>query len=370
MVNKYGADVLRWYFFTVNDPGEPKRFDEQDLAKTFRKNFLILHNCFSFYEQYGDKSVQSSKFKVQSFGVLNRWILARLHQTIERATKDFDAFEIGKAAKVIEELIDDLSRWYIRRSRPVFQEAAREVNRKAQSAKREWQTSSVVLRNVLTELSKLMASFAPFFAEALYKSLKQEVGSMNYESVHLTDWPKTDKKLLDKKLLEQMAEARRLVALALAEREKAGIKVRQPLSELRIRNYELGKNAELVEVIKEEVNVKSVAFDKNLKAEVELDTQLTPELRNEGFLRELVRAVQGLRHDANYQMEDKIQLFAELPMELLEVARAQQAELSKLANLRAVEFKKTDKPARPGGGFDAELKTKIGESEVWLGLKK
>ena len=160
-------------------------------------------------------------------GVLDRWISSRLNQTILGATQLLDKYEVGDAGRLIESFIDDLSRWYIRRSRGIFQDVAKGGS----ASKKQWQSASATLYYVLAELSKLLAPFAPFFAEALHQSLGEE------SSVHLMDWPKAEKGLIDKELLDQMAEVRRLTALALAEREKAGIKVRQPLQKLKVKSF-------------------------------------------------------------------------------------------------------------------------------------
>ena len=331
IAQKYGIDALRWYFYTVNPPGEPKRFDENDLAKTLRKIFMFAYNSHVFYEL-------NSTAKSQPIKILDKWILARLHQTADLATANLEKYEIGEAAKLVEALVDDLSRWYIRRSRK--------------------NASPITLKLILEDVAKLMAPFAPFFAEALYKSVGKK------ESVHLENWPKADKKKIDKKLLEAMAEVRRLASLALAEREKAGIKVRQPLAKLSIKNKELRikGNEELLEILKDEVNVKEIKFDPKIKGELELDTQITPELKNEGILRDLARAIQGLRHDAKYQPKDKIILLLELPKELLAVAEGFEADLKKMVNAKQVVYRREK--------FDAELETKIDDQPVWIAVKK
>ncbi|MBI2024835.1 MAG: class I tRNA ligase family protein [Candidatus Harrisonbacteria bacterium] len=330
MINKYGADVLRWYFFTINPPGEPKRFDENDLRKTVNKLFMIIYNSFVFYKTYGEGSSEP-------IPALDNWVLARLQETIAQVTEAMDKYEIGDAAKSIERLVDDFSRWYIRRSRK--------------------NVSGQTLNKVLSMLSKLIAPLTPFFADALWQSLG------NRESVHSADWPEVEKKLFDKKLLGAMAEVRKLASLALAEREKAGIKVRQPLRELRIKNQELKKSDKsLLDILADEVNVKTVSFDDKITAEIELDLKITPELKNEGILRDLIRMVQGLRHDAGYQPHNKIALMAELPSDIFKVAQANLAEFKKAVNAQEVEFKR-DK-------FDAEISTNLDGQKIWLAVRK
>ncbi len=330
MTQKYGADVLRWYFYTVNPPGEPKRFDEQDLGKTLRKIFMLAYNSFAFYQLNSD-------LKANPIKILDRWIIARTHQVIESATAKLEKYEIGDAAKLIEDLVDDLSRWYIRRSRK--------------------NVSPKTLKLVLEEIAKMMAPFAPFFSEALYKSVGKK------ESVHLEDWPKADKKLIDKKLLESMAEVRRFASLALAEREKAGIKVRQPLAKLKIKSKKLKvADKELLNILRDEVNVKKVVFDNKINSELKLDMKITPELKSEGILRDLARMIQGLRHDAKYQPRDKIILMLELPKELLSIVEANAAALKQIVNAKQVIYKKEK--------FDAELITKLDEAPIRLAVRK
>jgi len=329
MAGKYGADVLRWYFYTANDPGEPKKFDENDLGKTLRRLFLLAYNSFVFYDTYGREGSKP-------IAVLDKWITARLHQTIDSATALLEKYQVGEAAKVIEALVGDLSRWYIRRTRK--------------------NVSGKTLKAVLEAVAKLMAPFAPFFAEALWQSLAKS-------SVHFADWPKADKRLIDKKLLEQMAEVRRVASLALAEREKAGVKVRQPLAALRIKNPKLkAADKELLAVLGDEVNVKEVIFDNKLKGELELDTKITGELREEGILRELVRMVQGLRHDAKYQPKDKTILMMELSGELLKTIEAREAELKKMVGAKSVVYRREKS--------DADLETEIDGSKIWVAVKR
>ncbi len=350
MASKYGADVIRWFFYTINAPGETKKFDEEELKKVLRKLILIIYNSYSFWENYADKKAK----KIENDSVLNNWIIARLNQTIFEVTASLDKYDVEKSGRLIELFVDDLSRWYIRRSRGIFQDVARGND----SLKKDWQAASAVLGFVLQNLSKLIAPFMPFFAEALYQSLDGKKGS-----AHLEDWEVIDKKMIDKDLLEQMAEVRSLTALALAEREKAGIKVRQPLAKIVIKNLKLKGKEELLNLLKDEINVRQTIFDDKITGDVELDTKITQELREEGLMRELSRVIQGLRQDAKYEMKDKICLMMELPAELLGIIRKHADELKKSVNLKSVEFKKSDK-------FDAELNTKIEGLPIWLGARK
>ncbi len=354
MIQKYGADVVRWYFYTVNPAGEPKRYDEQDLLKTYRRFFAILYNSFVFLDTYGAKSIV--KGQLLSVHVLDRWILAKLQTLIALVTEKLDAYEMNEAARAVELFVDDLSRWYIRRSRRRFQHPE----------KGDHEAASATLREVLGTLSKLIAPFTPFFAEALYSSTNQESNkAIKHSSVHLADWPVADAKLSDDALVAAMEEVRRFASIGLAKRAEAGIKVRQPLATLRIKKYEVrSKNTdELFAILRDEVNVKEIVVDKNIEGDVELDTTITPELRNEGLFRELTRMVQELRQTADYKPGERAILLAELPAALKAVIEARLKDFKNETSLSEVEFKRSEK-------FDAEISTKVEEKEVWLGIRK
>lgn len=337
MLRKYGADVLRWYFYTVNPPGEPKRFDENDLPKTFRRLFLIFYNSYVFFESYGENESNPNK-------LLDEWILSRLEETVGGTTAALDSYDINEGARIIEVFVDDLSRWYIRRSRK--------------------NVSGKVLKVVLEKLSRLIAPFIPFFAEALYQSLKnQNLRAYNEISVHLLDWPEANKKRINKDLLRDMDEIRRLASLALAEREKAGIKVRQPLAKLSVKNLKLQTlDKELWALLKDEINVKEIKFDNQIKNEIELDTNITPDLRKEGIIRELTRVIQGLRQSAGYQPQETVTVMLDLPKELLEIVEENLALLRQNVKAAEVLFKRQK--------FDAEINSKIESWEFWCGVRK
>ena len=289
--------------------------------------------------------------------ILDRWVLARLNETILGATEGMEKYDIGRAARAIEDFIDDLSRWYIRRSRRRFQRP---------EDKKDYETATWTLRFALLGVAKLMAPFAPFFAEALYKSLQDAEANRGVpKSVHLAEWPKADKRIIDTELIQGMAKIRRLSALGLAKGAETGIKVRQTLAELKIKDKELTikERGKLLEVLADEVNVKGVVFDENIKDEVELDTRLTPELVEEGILRELIRTIQGLRQDAGLKPRDEIALVFSSDDGLREVVEKNKAEIKKSAAIRIIEYGRSEK-------FDAELEMKINEKDVWVGVRK
>jgi isoleucyl-tRNA synthetase len=349
MINKYGVDVLRWYFYTINQPSDYKKFDEADLGKTYRRFIAIIFNSFLFLEMYGAKGKELDK-KIK-LNILDRWILAKLNNVITEVTNSLEKYDIVAASKSIENFVDNLSRWYIRRSRRRFQKS---------DSQSDLETASIVLRNCLSGLSKISAPFTPFFSEALYKSLN--TGNSNL-SVHLEEWPKTFPEFSDDELINKMEEIIKISGLALAERAKSGIKVRQPLKSLTIKSPILSGKTELLEILKDEINVKEIIFDDKIKSDVELDTVITTELKEEGFIRELTRIVQELRQKADYKPKDKIKTALELPEELKIVIQKNEKVFVKEVGAEELIYKKTEK-------FEAEIQTKIQNSDIWVGIIK
>ncbi len=342
MMDKYGADVIRWYFYTVNPPAEPKNFDELDLQKTMRRFFLTAYNSYLFYTTLsgGKKKVIPAKNSGKS--KLDEWILARLDETVDSCTKNLDVYEIGQAARQIESLVDDLSRWYIRRSR----------------GRKE---SAQTLREVLLTVSRLSAPFAPFFSDALYQSLGGEK-----QSVHLAEWPETSAKPANKKLLDEMNEIREAAALILSKRNEEKIKVRQPLASAKLPKTKtgFGKEKELVEILKEEVNVKEIFFNEKAKqGTVVLDTNITPELKEEGIMRELGRMIQSLRQKAGLAPKNTISLMVETSGLVRDVAEKNEKQLSGIVNAKNIVW-------RRGKRFDAESSGEIDDTSVWIGFSR
>ena len=290
MMEKYGADAMRFYI--LSSPvvqAENLFFSEKGVDEIVKKNLGRLQNVLAFYQLYADGTPADDKSK----HILDRWILMRLQEFFEASTHGYEHYQLYEATRPMTDFIDDLSVWYLRRSRERFKE---EGNDKA--------SALATLRYILLELSKIMAPAMPFFAEHLFGAVR---AADNPESVHLTDWPKvTGHK--DEALKESMEEVRTVVALALAERVAHGIKVKQPLASLAVKQETstIKNKPELLELIKDEVNVKVVVFDKNAPKEVVLDINLTPELRQEGIVREMIRLVQEARKEEGLKPEDKI----------------------------------------------------------------
>ena len=349
IINKYGADALRLYL--LSSPvvkGENLNFSEKGVDEVYKKVILRLWNVYKFYELYTDKKILNFKSKISNLNILDKWILAQLNVLIGEVSKALDNYELDKATRPISDFIDDLSTWYIRRSRERFKNEGGDK-----------QGVIATTKFVLLELSKTIASFMPFMAEAIY----QQIANRKAQSVHLESWSAVDKMAIDRKLLKQMAKIRRLASLALEARAKTQIKVRQPLSELRIKNAELRNKNELLEILADEINVKKIIFDAKIKNEIELNTKITPELKAEGDLRELARMIQDLRKEAGYTPKDKIYLYLEAPKEIEYIVKKHLKGFQEKIGAKNIEFCRSK-------DFDAEEETQIGDSRIWIGIKK
>lgn len=355
IINKHGIDAVRWYFYSANDPGEPKNFDENEVAKILRQLVLTIYNSFVFLNLYG-KDKQNIEKIPSSKNILDKWIIQRIAEVCEVVSQRMDKYDFVAATRNIEEFVDDLSRWHIRRSRRRFQ--------KPENAK-DHQTASVVLAFVLLQLSKIMAPFTPFFADALYQSIKKTYKFPSKDSVHLELWPEIKSLKIEKDFLSAMKEIRNVASSALAKRAEAGIKVRQPLSSLSIKHQisNIKNYPELLEILKDEVNVKNIIFDSKIKDDFELDTNITPELKAEGLLRELIRSIQDLRQSAGFVPKDKINVWIKSVSDIEAFVLSNPTALSKEVGATKIYIGQTNK-------FDAETETKIGDSKIWLGLKK
>lgn len=294
MIDKYGVDALRYFMYTVNAPGDSKNFDERIVDEIVKKNFGRLGNVLSFYKLYAGEGVARG---VTSTNVLDMWIVARLEELVREVTDGFETYRLDAATRPIALFIDDLSVWYLRRSRDRFKEEGSDKV-----------AALSTLRHVLYTLSCVLAPTTPFFAEYLYREVKEESDA---ESVHLAAWPEVAKqgfftRMFGKSngdVLGQMAATRAVVTQALEARDSAGIKIRQPLNQLTIpRNTQLTQ--EYLSIIAEEINVKAVVYGD----EIALDTHLTDDLKEEGFVRELNRAIQNARKEAKLSPHDFVNL--------------------------------------------------------------
>lgn len=286
LMDKYGVDAARWYFYTVNAPGDPKLFSEKELQAQLTGFLSTLQNCLKFYELYIADNQQLT-INNQQFSILDKWLLSKLNGLILETGVKMDQYDATAAARAVEKFVtEDFSNWWLRRSR-----------------KRK--ESLPLLRAILLEIAKLCAPFIPFTAEEIHMRLHagQTAGT---ESIHLHDWPKADKKLIEKKLEEEMDEVRAVIAAGLAQRKEKQIKVRQPLRAVKI-NRAKKFGAGLEDLIKEELNVKTVLYDAaQQKDSVELDLELNQALLGEGYAREMMRQIQDMRKEAAYKLDQKV----------------------------------------------------------------
>ena len=337
MCDKFGADALRWYLYTINQAGEPKKFDVKDVADKNSRVFGTLFNSFIFFQTYRDKNFKPKKSKPGD--ILDRWIASRYNSLSDLVIENLEKYDVVSSARLIEGFIDDFSNWYIRRSRKRFQQA------------------SQTFYQILFSLSKLIAPFTPFISEEIYQGLKT---SDDPESVHLCNYPKPDKKLIDKVLESKMEQVREVVTLALAKRAQAGIKVRQPLSELTITNKQLIKDKDLIELIQDEVNVKKVVFGKSIK----LNTNITKELKQEGMIRDLVRSIQGLRKQARLKPGQPITLYYQTNSVLDKIIKDKIQEIKSETKSQEIELK-----PKTSQKYLIEKEIDLDENKIWLGIK-
>ncbi len=324
VVNKYGADSLRFYL--LSKPvmrAEDLNFSEKEVDEVNKKIISKIRNIVSFYEMYKDKVETTEEV---SGNVLDKWIVLRLRQAGEIITKELDKYNLDRASRPIELFVDDFSNWFIRRSRDRFKDHRR-AGQEGQDAVFAMNT----LRCVLEEFSKLIAPFMPFISEEVYQAVKID----GQESVHLEDWPKFDESLAKDNILEDMEKVRGDVSVGLDLRLKEGIKVRQPLASFETQNE---FSNELNKLIKDELNVKEIKKGKDYK----LDTKITLELKEEGMVREVVRAVQGMRKKAGLTPDEKIELVIETDEKGKSFIDKFEADIKKGTNTSLVKFSKSE----------------------------
>jgi len=331
LIEKYGADAARWYFFTINQPWDSKLFREEDVKDASRRFFMILWNVLQFWKIYGGERPGRHLASESPSAVINKWVLAKLAEVTSSITKKLDTYDIVGAARSLENfIVEDISRWYVRRIRDVMKDGSAESRE-----------TGAVLAHLLGEISKLLAPFAPFISEKIW----MELGNKN--SVHLEDWSMTQTKFRSasdlnlvwvKRLTMNMQEIRRIVGLALEARQKVGVKVRQPLGLLKLSKKFSSLSADYLLLIKDEVNIKNIEFDARLKEEIWLDTKITPELKEEGILRDLIREIQAARKTAGLKPKNKVAAQISLPKEILEIAKKHEKDLIKETNLKSLQF--------------------------------
>ena len=253
IMSEYGADTVRWYMLYASPVWTPLKFDVNGLKEVYSKFFNPLKNTYLFFATYANiDNVDPKTFKVEYKDIeeIDKWLLSKYNKLIKDVTSFYDEFDLNKVVKAITTFVsEDLSNWYIRRNRDRFWGSNLDNSKKS-----VYQTTY----EVLTGLCKLIAPVAPYISEEIYKDLTGE------ESVHLSDFPVCDEKLIDIKLEEKMDLVRDLISLGRNAREVAKIKVRQPISEIVLDGKVEDIIGNLQELIKEELNVKEIHFEEDL----------------------------------------------------------------------------------------------------------
>lgn len=291
-VDKMGADAMRWLYC------QQKSYSTVNFGYTIadqvkREFLLILWNSYRFFTQHANLENWQPEVTSSTTGsnnILDQWILSRLHSTISQTGKYLDKFNTSQATLIIEKFVNDLSTWYIRRNR-------------------DRSDNLSLLYNIFDNLVRLLAPFIPYFSETIFQNLHALEIPTSTDSIHLQNWPVFDEKLINSDLETQMENVRNICQLIHAERQKAGIKIRQPLVKATVYSKQ-ETPPRLTTVIAEETNIKEIVFvSSSENAKVELDTNLTPGLIAEGKYRDLVRSIQVLRRDAGLAIQDQILIF-------------------------------------------------------------
>jgi isoleucyl-tRNA synthetase len=323
LVEKYGADSVR--YFLLSSPvvkGENIQFTDKGVEDVYKKVISRLENVLSLYEM--NKSGDCAP-RVDSNTILDRWIVSRMHEVIEKATRGYDTYTLDEATYPIDQFIDDLSVWYIRRSRDRL---------KGDTGEEDNVLAYATLTYILRTLSKVLAPVMPFIAERVYKAAGGEK-----ESVHLETWPTAGE--IDTNILTEMKRVRDAVTVALSLRTQAKIAVRQPLQKLVLKE---DLSEAYHQILSDELNVKEIAIDATLADPCTLDTTITAELQAEGDVRNLMRAIQDARKEKGLTPKDTVVLVTSY-----EIPEQYKNDLMTTCRVSAIE--------KGAGTFVAEIST-------------
>jgi isoleucyl-tRNA synthetase len=353
LIDKFGADSLRFYLMnSVVMQADNLNFSEKGVESVYRKVGMLLTNVYKYFATYrGEVAMEAVAAEggaaAADDNILDQWITAKTEELVDVVTHSLDRYDTVHATRAIQEYVDDLSTWYLRRSR----------KRKDAGFFKTMQAS-------LLTTSRVLAPFMPFLAEAIYLELAPADGA---GSVHLEAWPETKFSLKEdkrKELMEDMATIRGLASAALAKRVEAKIKVRQPLQKLIVRGAKATvRDERLLAILKSEINVKDIVFDPDLVDEVALDTEITPALREEGLVREVARMFQELRQKAGLEPKDRIIAVMEVPEHAKNAIENNEAVFKGDIGATTVAFGRSDK-------FIAEETTKLDGQEAWVAIRK
>jgi isoleucyl-tRNA synthetase len=320
IMEKYGADVCRFYLFYLNEIGDNKSFNEEEVRKLKNEFFDLLFNVLRFYKFYYEKPQNLKKITKSKENVLDLWFSARLKEAYQKYYSEMTSFNLHKGARILTELLGDFSRWWLRRSRERFQNPKN---------KNELYLSLINFENFFYQFLKMLAPLAPFTSEYLYQEIKNELRDriLVKESIHLENLGKPLKlSLKERILLKEMEKARDLASEVHRMRKEKGIKVRQPLKSLSLKTK---LSPEVLEILKDEVNVLEIKIDPKQTEEIVLDFEITPELKEIGILNDFVRFVQDLRQDAGLTPKEIVNLRIETNKMLMDILKKKMKDLEK-----------------------------------------
>ena len=381
VLDKQGADAVRWYFYSASAPWLPSRFYDEAVSEMQRKFMGTLWNTYAFYILYVDiDGFDPTKYELKPTNIMDKWVLSRLHSLVRSVTDDLDHYRIIEPSRSLSQFVDELSNWYVRRSRDRFWGSGMEQDKI---------DAYMTLYTVLETLTRLLAPFTPFMTESIYQNLVRTNGKNAPLSVHLTKWPQADEALIDTKLERDMDAVLNVVNLGRACRNTANIKNRQPIAKIFVSGID-HLDETFLSVIRGELNAKEVELGAaaaeyityNVKPQMRtlgpkygkllggirahlaqadgmlvvstvrggaayefevdgskvslqeedvlvepaqregfvaetsgdfaviIDTTLTPELIEEGNVREIISKVQTMRKEAGFEVTDKIELYA------------------------------------------------------------
>jgi len=392
VINKYGADALRWYFFTGSPPGNVRRFSEKLVAEVTRRFLLTLWNVYSFFITYAniDHFTPDSEEAVSHPSELDRWIISELQSLVAEVDALLDGYNPTEAGRKIEGFVDDLSNWYVRRSRRRFWKSENDTDKLA---------AYHTLYQCLVTLAKLLAPFTPFLAEEMYQNLVRSVSAEAPDSVHLTDFPVADVTKVDGQLSANTKLAMKVSSLGRAARGQAGIKVRQPLAKVVV-SVSSSKEQESLERLKpqilEELNVKDIEITslseiakldeqdyavKERKSRlsekrpfvvhtegayaVAVPTDISPELQAEGMAREIVHRLQIMRRSAGFDIADYITTYYQGDDYIREVMTDK--DLANYIKQETLSRELVEGVTEAGAYIESR---KLGEHETTLGVRR
>jgi isoleucyl-tRNA synthetase len=360
--DQFGADAARWYFYAQGVENAELRVSPTSFQDVVRLFMLTLWNVYSFFVTYAlteGYDPAAAAPAVLERPVLDRWCLARLAETVEAVREAMERYDAADAVHAVEGFVEDLSKWYVRRSRRRFWKSA--------GTSEDSMSAFATLQTVLITLAGLVAPFMPFMAERMYRNLSGFNGDPPAaagvpDSVHLTDYPKVTGAWRDSEVLVEMSRLRRLVEDGLAARTTAGVRVRQPLAAATLASDPL--DPELEAIFMEELNVKSVGYADPAggHASVVLDTTITDELRLEWLAREVSRKVNELRKQGGLRVEDRITLLVDAGGDARRAVDAHRDWLQAETLAVAIHDER--------GDALAEWEGELGGARCWLGVQR